>query len=94
MEGKEMRIIKTKAYKYDELSEEAKGKAVIDMINDFYLQSSYEYLSPKMQKMADKMEKMRTPWFLAECLFFDCREEIERDIRGNEYEFTETGTFI
>ena len=78
-------------FNYTELNQTAKNKAVIDQINFYIEYISYENMEEFMQKAVDKMEEMRTPWFLNEVLYFDHREEMENDILLNEYLYLENG---
>ncbi len=84
-----MRIhtIRTKVYDFSELSDKAKEQAISDQIqfeiNTMNEQSTY-------WQCAVEMERMHTPWFLAECIY-ENKESIIETIEANEYEFTETG---
>jgi len=78
-------------FNYTELNQTAKNKAVIDQINFYIEYISYENMEEFMQKAVDKMEEMKTPWFLNEVLYFDHREEMENDILLNEYLYLENG---
>lgn len=82
-----MRTIKTThtLYKYDELSKEAQGK-VIDNIVRFYLEDvPYEEMSKEMQKAEEKAAELQTPWFVREYMWDYAREEIEEKARSREY---------
>lgn len=85
-----MRTIRTKVYKFDELTPEAQDKAICAHI-DFEIQvmnedSPYWYL-------VEKMEKMQTPWFLGQAIYEEEKEHVAETIRINEYEFLKDGTF-
>jgi len=80
---------------FDELDKEAQNMAVMEHVK-FLLEIGCNDEQPEyfVNIAADNMEKMRTPWFLAETLYFDYRKEIEEEIRVNEYEFFSDGTFF
>jgi len=99
-----MRILETKVYEFNELSEEAKKKARLDHAN-FLIEISSNYYDNEGNVKKDyegyfvveaikRMERMKTPWFLAETLYFDYQKEIDEEIILNEYEFTEGGELI
>lgn len=85
-----MRTIRTKVYQFGELSKSAKDKALIWFIEVLFMGDIPED-SPYMPAV-EKMERMRTPWFLAETLFHDYRPQLIADIEANEYEFKADGT--
>lgn len=74
-----MRTIRIKAYKFDELSKEARDKAVSDHV-DFEV----EMMDETSPCVALEMEKMQAPWFLGQTIYHERREEIENDIRAND----------
>ncbi len=85
---KNMRTIRTKVFKFEELSETAKQKAIIDHVN-FEIEVMDE--NSPYYEVAMKME---TPWFLTEALYFDYRNSIIETIKANEYEFYKDGELI
>jgi hypothetical protein len=101
-----MRVIttKTKVYKFDELSENGKKQARInhaeflsDISSSFYDDEGNvkkEYKDYFVIKTINEMEKMQTPWFFIDCLYWDYQKELDNEIRINDYEFTEGGILV
>ncbi len=89
-----MRTIRTKIYKFSELSEQAKFKAISEQIN-FEIQMIDDEHNA-FWEAAQEMENMQTPWFLAERIYHDPKLKaiIIADIEANEYEFKADGTII
>lgn len=85
-----MRTVRQKIYSFSELSKDAQFKAMCDQIH-FEVEIMTED-SPYWQA-AEKMERMQTPWFLAETIYHtpEYREMIINSIESNEYEFTKDG---
>lgn len=87
-DGNFMRTIRIKLYQFKELSKEAQETA---------LQSQAKFETETMEKdsqfywVAKEMEKMKTPWFITETIYHDCRASLIETILANEYEFTENG---
>jgi len=83
-----MKIIETKVFEYDELSKEAQEKAL-----DWYIQGELIMMNEESPyyPAAEKAEKMRTPWFAPEYMYDMFKDNLENDIRANEYTFTEDG---
>lgn len=80
-----------KVYSFDELSEDAKNRAISDYI-DFLLETTlYEDMTENLKKAVDKAESMQTPWFTGSYVFDYCKDELIETIKANEYEFTEDG---
>ena len=86
-----MKTIRTKVYQFDELNETAKEKAIVNQLN-FEIEIGIDEDSPYYPAVV-KMDKMQTPWFLAETLFFDYKETLIDTIKANEYYFLQDGTF-
>jgi len=86
-----MRTIETTVYKFDELNEQAKERAIIDHIN-FEIEIMDEN-SPYFNRVAE-MEENKTPWFLGSVIYEKDKESIIETIRINKYEFTEDGELI
>ncbi len=86
-----MRTIHTKIYKFNELNEKAKERAILDQI-DFECEIMSED-SPYLH-IAQEMERMQTPWFLASEIWHKEKESIIETIMINEYEFFEDGSII
>ena len=60
------RTVRTKVYKFSELSEPAKEKAISD-----HIQFEIEIMNEDswLWYCAEKMEEMQTPWFLGEYIY-------------------------
>lgn len=80
-----------KGYEFKDLSEDAKFKALNDQIQ-FEIEVMNEN-SPFFEA-AQKMQKMQTPWFLAETLFHDYKPQLIENIEINEYLFDEDGDML
>lgn len=87
-----MRTIRTKVYQFSELSEQAKTKAIIWFIESVLCNGGEWPEDSPYMPAAEKMEQMKTPWFLPETLFHDYRPQLVADIEANEYEFKADGT--
>lgn len=85
---KAMRTIEKNIYKFSELSEEAKEKAICDHI-EFEIEVMDEK-SPYYE-YALEMERMQTPWFLGQVIYERAKNAIIETIEANEYEFYEDG---
>lgn len=75
-------------YSFDELSDEAKLKAISDHINfeiEIMTEESIYY------PYAIEMEKMQTPWFLGETIYENEKQSIIETIKANDYLFTIEG---
>lgn len=78
-----------KIYSYDELSEEAKEKAINDEINFILKVTPYEEMEGNLKKAIDKANAMQTPWFTAEYIWEYCTDDILEILK--EYDFLENG---
>jgi len=88
-----MRTVRTKVYQFSELkTKEARDKAICWFI-DILMEYTWPEDSPYM-KAAEKMERMKTPWFLPETLYHEHKEQLIAEIEANEYEFTADGTIF
>ena len=77
-------------YSYEELSDEAKERAVIDTVKEWVECRAYEEdCKGSFERACDKAEKMQTPWFTGNYIYQDCRAEIEEEL--NLYEFLKSG---
>jgi len=85
------RTIRTKVYQFNELNETAKQKAIVDQIK-FEIEIGIDEDSP-FYPAVERMEKMQTPWFLGETLFFDYKEILIEIIQANDYYYLIDGTF-
>ncbi len=85
-----MRIdtVKTKVYSFDELSDEAKSVAIWN-----HIQFEIDVMDEESlyHEIAVRMDKMQTPWFLAEAIRDEYKDSIIDTIEVNKYEFIENG---
>lgn len=79
-----------KLFRFDELSEQAKNKAITDNINSLW-KLPEEKLSDNVKKGIDKAEYLKTPWFINGYVFDYAKDEIIEDLK--QYEFLEDGTW-
>lgn len=81
-------------YKYDELTEDSKNKAMNNYINELIEIMPFEELShnSNFYKAYKEVEQMRTPWFIGEYIYEYCKEELENDLK--DYEFLSDGTLF
>lgn len=91
-----MRIItkKYEVYKYNELSDDAKNKAMNNFIKDLIEVISFEELphDNKLYKAYKECERMKTPWLIGDYIYACCKDELEEQL--NEYEFLADGTYF
>ncbi len=78
-------------YNFDELSQEAKSKAINAEIV-CTMELPYEDLTDNQKKAVDEAESMQTPWFTGEYLWEYAKEEIEDLCRISDY--LEDGTYF
>jgi hypothetical protein len=81
-------------YTFDELSNEAKDKAICDYIEFMLEVVPYENGTDNYKKAIDKAENMRTPWFTDSYVYEYCKDEIIEDIKLNEYDFNIDGSIF
>ena len=81
-----------KIYSYDELSEEAKQKAINDEIESFLDCVPYEDMDKNYKMAVDKANAMQTPWFTAGYIWEYCKDDILEILKG--YEFLENGEYF
>jgi len=77
-----------KLYEFDELDKDSQNRVIIDWINvatETMNENSLFY------DCAIKMEEMKTPWFLAECLYVEHKEDIIGIINTHECLFLKNG---
>jgi hypothetical protein len=91
---KNVAIKNISVYKFDELTKEAQDKAVLEHVNFLIEFSNSEDEEYFVNQASAEMEKMRTPWFLGETLYFDYRKDVEEGIRANEYDYYPDGSFF
>ena len=91
-----MRVVtkEYEVYKYNELTDDAKNKAMSDYIESLIEIMPFEEFShdSNFYKAYKKAEEMKTPWFIGEYIYEYCKEELERDL--NEYWFLTDGKFF
>lgn len=78
-------------YPFDELGNEAKNKAVCQHI-EFMLETDMGL--SEFQDCIDRMEQLRTPWFLGQCIYDVHYHDVADIIRLNEYWFYEDGSIV
>jgi hypothetical protein len=83
-----MKTVTINTYKFSELSEKAKEKAICDHIG---FEIEIMDASSPYYKYALEMEKMQTPWFLGEVIYEKAKQTIIATIEINDYNFTEDG---
>lgn len=84
---------KYEVYEFDELSDEAKGCAISDllmMITD--MPELYPDLKDEINKAQDKVERMYTPWFFTNYLWEVAEEKILEILSQGAY--LKDGTFF
>lgn len=74
-------------YKYDELSEESKNKAIGDYIEVLLDLTDFTTLNKNtnLYKAIKKAEEMRTPWFTMQYVWEYCEKDILKEMRRAEY---------
>ena len=79
--------LKYNIYKYDELSLEAKNKAVRDRINVWIEHIPFDKIShnSKIYKVYKECEEMQTPWFLSEYILEQCKEQVLKELKELEF---------
>ena len=80
-------------YKFDELSEEAKEKAISDQI-EFEVENYYVNINDNFKDSIEKAEKLQTPWFLGSIIYEDHKDDIIDIIKIYDYGFFEDGDLI
>ena len=80
-----------KVFEFDELSEEARERAISDHIAFWLEIIPYEEATGNFKKAIDKAEKLRTPWFTGGYVYDYCKEEVIEEIKLNGYTFTADG---
>lgn len=90
-----MKIITVEGYEFEELSEEAKTRAINDHIEFWCECRPYDSENKgNFERAVDEAERMHTPWFLP-CYIADyCMDEIIEEIKLNEYLFDKKGKLI
>jgi len=81
-------ITKVKVYKFDELSDKAKEKAIRDTIQcELSVPNEDSFVWDSIRQA----EKMETPWFAGEYVYEMHKKDIVNIIRANGYEYTVDG---
>jgi len=80
-------------YKFDELSEEAKEKAISDQI-EFEVENYDVNINDNFKDSIEKAEKLQTPWFLGSIIYEDHKDDIIDIIKIYDYGFFEDGDLI
>lgn len=77
-------------YEYDELTTEAKERAIKDHI-DFLLEVDWaneEYTPDYVEEALKKADELRTPWFLGSFIYEYGKEIIEQELKDHDYLIT------
>ncbi len=80
-----------KGCEFDDLNEEAQARVITDHIQfeiDIMTDDSPYY------NCVIKMDQMQTPWFLAQAIWDDYKDEIIENIKINNYLFDEDGNLL
>lgn len=74
-------------YKYNELSEEAKNKAMNDRIILWIETIPVDSVSHNSNyyKAYKESERMRTPWFFGSYIYDFCKKQLEKELRSLEF---------
>lgn len=83
-----MKTVQITLYEFDELSMEARDRAISDQIN-FEIETMNE--DSPYYETALKMEEMKTPWFLGQEIYYADKDSIIETIKANGYFFTKEG---
>ena len=85
---------KYQVYKFAELSDKAKEKAISDHI-EFWLETmDYEQGSDGFKQAINESERMQTPWFVGSYVYDYCKDEIVDEILLNDYDFLRDGSIF
>ena len=89
-----MRKVIKKVYKFRELSETAKEKAIYEYIHSLISMTNFENLhkNSAMYRAYNKTMENKTPWFLDEYIWKYCEKQILSDLK--QYEYYENGDFF
>lgn len=90
-----MKQITINTYSFNELSKEAKNRAISDHI-EFWLEAKlYNEENPgNFEKAINEAERMQTPWFTSSYVLDYCKDEIIEEININDYAFKSDGKLI
>lgn len=78
-------------YKFNELHEDSKRKAINELIQ-FEIENMNE--QHPLYTYALEMERMKTPWFLAEVLLEKEKDWFIETLEANDYDFLKDGTIV
>jgi len=86
------KTVRIKVYKFDELSEKAKEKAISDQI-DYEVQFvGQDGESNPYWSLYEEMERMQTPWFLGQEIYKRYKDDIIQTLKDAERDYLENGT--
>ena len=77
-----MKTVTIPIFEYDELPKETQEKIINESI-EYMLEINWP--SEAFQKACAKAEAMRTPWFVGEYIWEDCKEEVLNLCREHSY---------
>ena len=92
-----MRTIRTKVYRFSELSKEAQTQAINDRINDMVQYEGNDHYEnwPEFKRAIDKSESMQTPWFAGSYVYEYCGKEIISMLTEDaECKYTKDGKYF
>lgn len=82
-------------YSFNELSEDAKKRAINDHIEFWCECRGYDSENKgNFEKAVDEAERMRTPWFVGSYIAEYCMDEIIEELEINGYVFDIDGDII
>lgn len=89
-------ITKTyKIYEFDELSEEAKERAISDHIEfEIEIYNPNNEFPSYIDEAVKEAERLQTPWFLGSIIYERNKEDIIEAIKANKYGFYGSGELI
>lgn len=87
-----MKTVQINLYSFNELSEKAKQKAILDAI-EFEIEFVADENS-RFKEVFEEMERMQTPWFAAETIYHTpkYKQMIIDNLLANDYTFEADGT--
>jgi hypothetical protein len=91
------RTVRTKVYKFSELSEKAKDRVIEDRINDMVQYEWEDYYKnwPEFKKAIDMSERMQTPWFTGSYVWEYCGKGIVAALtEDQECKYTKDGKYF
>jgi len=83
-----------KGYEFADLSEDAQNKVLAEQVDfEIEIMGSIGKDSP-YYKLAEKMDRMQTPWFLASEIYHNHKPDLIESIDINGYLFDENGDML